>query len=558
MLLPELYTRIYEGAKDVYHLNNLAPWVEKNIILEGDKVCLQDKYKFQADILNDTSRVNNTIKPAQIGMTTITIAYFLAGMSTQRKFNVIYALPTANDAMKLTNTKVNPLVYGSPRVKSLLNSNVDSLDLKQINGNFLYIRGTKSETAALSVSADCLVADEIDRSDPDTLKQFRSRLQASDLKIIRQFSTPTIPNVGIAKEAETSKRYKHIATCTPCGYKWLPSYHSDMVIPGYDKGLEELTKHNIKDVRWQEAHWRCPSCGRDPRFDPKNLEWVVENPLENYEAHTYYITPVTACKVLTPAYLVRTSTEFNTRAEWQNQVLGEPAEDSTEQLGTEDILSSLVNEPLESSEIHCLGADMGLMCAVTIGRKTLEGQIVVVHKESVPIGMFEQRRRELIRQYRVVVSVHDAYPYTPTIMGICDFDPNAWGCDFSATRSPLLFTTRQKDENREDGTLNLRLVKGNRTLMLDAVRDYIKAGMMIVRSNSEDQKFVANMLSLKRTMQMRANELTQVWEKTDGEDHYMFALAYLNVAIHLLGTTKASDWSSMPLVSKFKMKPTKV
>ena len=189
-------------------------------------------------------------------------------------------------------------------------------ELKQIGNNFIFIRGSRSETAALSISADCLVADEIDRSDPDTLKQFRSRLQASELQIIKQFSTPTIEGVGIAKEAETSKRWRHFAKCARCDHIWLPSYHTDVRIPGFLDDLREVTKTNIKNMEWQKAHWRCPSCGQDPLLHPSRLTWICENQADNYEAATYYVSPVTACLVLKPSYLVRTSTEFNTRSEW--------------------------------------------------------------------------------------------------------------------------------------------------------------------------------------------------------------------------------------------------
>ena len=550
------FQRVLEGANDVYHLQNLAPWIEKSLYVDGELMSMHGKYSFQADIVNDTSRVNNTVKPAQIGLTLTTIAYYLAGMATQTTFNVIYCLPTAGDAAKLTTTKVNPMIANSPVVRNLLNGDVNSNELKQIGNNFLFIRGSRSETAALSVSADCLVADEIDRCDPDTLKQFRSRLQASKLGIVRQFSTPTIEGVGISKEAETSKRYRHMAKCDCCSHTWLPSYHSDMVIPGYDRDLSELTKYNIKDVQWQDAYWKCPSCGRDPRFDPKNLQWVLENLQDNYEAHTYYVSPITACQLLLPAYLVRTSTEFNTRAEWQNQVLGETAEDTNEQLTKVDIERCMVQADLSSSEVHFLGADMGLLCAVTVGRMTATGELLVVHREMVPLGKFEERRRELIMQYRVIISVHDVYPYTSMIMSICDWDPNAWGCIFSTAKTPEMYTLQRKVENAEEGKLNLNLVKSNRTASLDSLRDLIKAGKVFVtkQNDVEDSRLMEHMLSLKRTQVFQGDELQFIWQKSDGNDHMMFSMLYLYLACKLQGTATGNDWGGSSLVKKFTLK----
>ena len=553
-LIASHFSELEEAANDVYHLKNMSVWAEKNVWLEGKLISMSGNRQFQADIVNDDSRVTNTVKPAQIGLTTATIVYFLSGIVTQPKFNVIYALPSAGDASKLTVTKVNPIIYGSPAIKDRLDVNVDSVELKKIGDNFLFTRGCKSDTAALSISADCLVADEIDRSDPDVLKQFRSRLQASELAIIKQFSTPTIPKYGIAREAETSRRYRHMGKCHACGHIWLPSYHTDIVIPGFDKALDELTKYNIKDYKWQEARWNCPKCGRDPKFDPKTLEWVVENPLDNYESHTYYVSTVTACRLLLPAYLVRTSTEFNKRSEWQNQVLGETAEDAQTQLTQGDIEAAGVNAELASSNAHFMGCDMGLTCHIAIGRMTPDG-LMVVHREKVPVQIFHQRRRELIREYRVITSVHDVYPYTTDIIKITDEDPNAWGAVFTTSKSPEMFTVQEKEENAEEGKLNLRLAKVQRTVAFDTLLDLFKKRQILVKRDEAYQEFIDHCLSVRRVQVFQSDELVFSWQKTDGNDHQFFALLYLLIACKLRGTASESlGLGSFGLVSKFAVR----
>lgn len=547
--------RVKDGANSVFNLNNLSKYIEKNLYLEGKRYAFGDRYGFQADIINDTSRVTNTVKPAQIGMTTVTMAYILSAACTQKRFNSIYSLPTSNDAQKLVTTKLDPLINGSPEVKRLLDCNVDNNELKKFANNFIFIRGSRSDTAALSISADALVADEIDRSDPDTLKQFRSRLQASDLQIIKQFSTPTIEGVGISKEAETSKRYRHMATCNCCGNSWLPNYHQDIVIPNYNQSLVDITKSTIKDIRWQEARWNCPTCGKDPQLHPSRLEWVCENPLDNYEAHTYYISAITACLVLKPAYLVRTSTEFNTRSEWANQTLGETSEEENEQVTVVDIEAAEVQSDLNSNDIHYFGADMGLMCAVSIGRLTDRGVLVIVHREYVPLSSFRARRLELIRQYRCIVSVHDVMPYTSEIMQICEYDSNAYGALFVSTKSPEMYTLKEKEEDMEEGKLNLRLLKVNRTLGLDAVRDLFKSRQIVMQKSSKTDTYKDQYISLKRVQQFVGDELTFVWQKTDGNDHFMFSTLYLLLAVKMRGRTQGrSSIGSVPLVSSYVAK----
>ena len=545
--------RLQEGVNDVYSLTSLSNWVEKYAYLEGKKFSF-DGYEFQRAVMDDPSRVVNTVKPAQIGLTITTMLYFLSVMATQ-KMNVIYALPSASDAGKLVTTKLNPILYGTPELKRLLNVNVDSTELKEINGNFLFTRGTRSETAALSVSADLLVVDELNRCDPDVVKQFRSRLQASQHKLVRQFSTPTIAGYGISKEAEASVRYRHFCACAHCGHKFLPNYWSDIVIPSYDRPLNELDRLNLKNVKWTEARWNCPNCGKDPEISRERLEWVAENPTENYEATTRFISPATAYRVLTPPYLVRSSTEFNTRSEFINQVLGETSEEENQQITVGDLERAITTSPLDSTELHCLGADMGQLCHVTIGRLTQDGTMLVVHTEAVPLANFEVRRQELCRQYRVVVSVHDTQPETFLVSKITDRDPNAWGAIFTTSKTTELFTTQQKSQDVEEGKLNLRLVKINRTAMLDKLMAQFKESKVVVARSADTGRFISQMLSLKRVQSFVKDELVWNWQKSDGADHMHFSLAYLLTACLLRGT--AGAWTTgggVALVSSFRLK----
>lgn len=545
--------RLQEGVADTYSLTSLSNWVEKYAYLEGKKFSFKG-YEFQRAIMDNESRVVNTVKCAQIGLTTTTMAYLLSVMATQR-MNVIYALPSANDAAKLVTTKLNPIIYNTPELKRLLNVNVDSTELKEINGNFLFTRGTRSETAALSVSADLLVADEIDRSDPDTLKQFRSRLQASPHRLIRQFSTPTIAGYGIAKEAEASVRYKHFCTCVHCGHTYLPNYWNDIVVPEYDRPLQELDRLNLKDVRWKEARWNCPACHRDPVLSNDRLQWVAENPNDNYEAATYYVGPVTAHTVLKPSYLVSSSVEFNTRAEFVNQVLGEVSEEESQQMTLSDLERAFTTSPLDSSELHCMGVDIGQLCAVTIGRLTQDGTLLVVHKEFVPLSNLEIRKAELSREYRVVITVLDIMPETFLVSKITDRDPNAWAGIFTTSKTTELFTTQQKEEDVEGGKLNMRMVKINRTAALDKLLEHFKNGKIVVARNAETGKYISQMLSLKRSQAMVKDDFVWSWVKTDSNDHMHFATMYLLIACLLRGT--AGSWAAgagVALVSSFRLK----
>lgn len=554
-------SRVKDAVKNVYTAGTYSKWVEKHIIFQGKPLSFSDDHYFQREIVDDKARVNNVVKPAQIGSTIATMSLVAAATCTQDRMSVIYALPSSTLAQTLVTTKLNPLFQGTPEIKRLINPDVDNLERKQIGKNFLYIMGARSDTAAFSISADMLIVDEFDKCDPDTAKEFRSRLQGSPHRIIRQFSTPTVEGVGISREAETSRRYRHFATCEHCGNRWLPSFHTDVVVPGYDKLLSEITKQNIKDLRWREAHWKCPTCHKNPNLHRSRMEWVCENPGDNYEANTYFITPATAYGILTPSYLIGQSTEYNRRSDFLNQGLGETSSEQNDQLTPLDIEKALVSSPLDSSELHCMGADMGQICTVAIGRLTmdLEGkeQLLVVHREQIPLGNFEIRRRELCAKYRVLVSVHDTQPETDLIRRITEVDKNAYGANFSVGNSTELLTVKHKDPDMKVGRMNLREAKINRTKIFDALLAMFKRGEILIHACEQDDVYQRQYLDMRRVQVFDRNqELIFTWQKSaQGEDHGYFGLAYLLAACRLRGTARGGGRPmTIPLLSTFQVK----
>ena len=549
-------TRVRDAVKNVYTQGTYSKWVEKNVYFQGKLLSLQDSHYFQREILDDKARVNNVVKPAQIGSTITTMSLVAAATCTQAQMSVIYALPSSTLAQTLVTTKLNPLFQGSPEIKRLINPDVDNLERKQIGNNFLYIMGARSDTAAFSISADMLIVDEFDKCDPDTAKEFRSRLQGSPHRIIRQFSTPTVEGVGISKEAETSRRYRHFATCEHCGNRWLPSFHTDVVVPGYDKLLSEITKQNIKDIRWRQARWDCPTCHKDPNLHKSRMEWVCENPGDNFEANTYFITPATAYGILTPSYLISQSTEYNRRSDFLNQGLGETSSEQNDQLTPLDVEKAITSDVLDSSELHCIGVDMGLTCHIAIGRLMLDDTLVVVHREQVPLENFEVRRRELCATYRCLISVHDAFPYTDLVQRLTNRDANAYGAIFTATKSTEMFTIQSKEDTPREGKLNLRLAKINRTVALDALLAKFKRGEIFLKACDRDSLFTAQYLDMRRVQVFDKNqELTYQWQKSSvGNDHMMFATMYLLVACKLRGVAaKKFLKQGVPLLSSFRL-----
>lgn len=551
-------SRIRDGVSNTFTLSNLSTWIAQKTRLENKLFSYKD-HEYQKDIIDDPAKTLYVNKIAQAGLSEIFARWGIAACTTQENFTLIWTFPTSTDAEQFSKARLDPILASSPEIKRALSSTVNSSILKQFNENsFCYIRGTISETGALSVPADLLIHDEYDRSDMGNIAAYVSRLQHKPTKMRRLFSTPTVAKYGISLACETAKRKRQMWICSCCGHKWLPSYEEDIHIPGWDKPKREITKHNIKDINYQQAKLLCPSCGREPSPDLKYREWVIENPMDNYDAVAYYVSPFCAPAFMTPSYLVHASTLYDKWSEFMNQGLGLTAEDSKETLTEEDIKATLVPYDLVSSDVHFLGADMGLMCHITIGRVTSEGVLLVVYREVVAYTKFMERRALLCLQYKVLVSVHDMFPYTDLVTQVTDFDPNAYGAVYAERASAETHWLKAQVAEPEEGKLNVRAVMINRNVAFDDLMGRHKDKTILVSRQEDtfDDVYISHLRNMKRVQKFdKFGGLVMKWEKTTGVDHFHHSLLYLNIATKLAGTvTGWTEPGSVPLVTTFRPK----
>lgn len=526
-----------DSVNNVYGVHNLASWIEKYTFLDAKPFSFLN-HEFQKDILKDTAPTSIIVKCAQIGLSELAYRYAIAACCTQEDFTIIYTFPAAGDAEKNAKTRIDPLIQGSPEVKRLVNPELNNSETKQFGRNsFLFFKGTFSSTQALSTPANAIIHDEFDKSDTTQASVYISRLQHKPHKIRKVFSTPTIEKFGVSKEAETARRLKHMATCNRCNHTFLPNYFTDIVVPGWDKPLEEITKRNIHTVKWQEAHLQCPKCGRDPQLHHTRMQFVCENSHENHEANAWYVSPFSAHNILVPSYLVNTSTKYERYSEFKNQTLGLTAEEKNESIQEADIVGAEMPN-LKSSEFHMMGSDMGIICHICVGRIATDGTFVIVHREQVHYTHFEQRSAELAREYRVAQHVMDSQPYTDLVTRISKARPNNWGAIFVTSKSPLAFTLQNEEGDPKEGKMNLKLVKVNRTAALDSLLAIIKSpGAWAINSCELNEEYRKQMQSIKRVQKFtKDGELTYVWEKTGNEnDHFHFATLYLWIATQMRG-----------------------
>jgi hypothetical protein len=535
--------RMFAATFNTYNLQDAVRYIEEKTYLAGQRFSFKH-HEFQQDILSDTSKTVYVQKCAQVGMSEAMARYALATCRIIPYFSVILTMPYGGDIAKFIRTRLDPIIQGSPDIQAAIGTNVDNTENKILDTSIIHARGTSGDTAALSVPADLLIHDEVDRSNADTIAQYQSRLKHSDWGLTRLFGTPTVDGVGIAKAMSTARRKRHMVKCNHCNEWFVPSYHTHIHVPGWDKPLREITKYNLPDLNYRDATFNCPKCGKEPSLWPDRREWVFENPSERWEAIGYYVIPFSLPKICTPSYLIKESTKYGSWSEFCNQALGETNNEESAQLLELDLQDTMSTVPLESSEMHAIGADMGQTCYITVGRMLQDGMLLVVHREKCSLIDFRTRIAEIKRKFRVLVSVYDFQPYTDLVISMQKSDKNLYGCQYQDAKSSVTFEIKRADENKKEGKLPITLVRMQRNLNFDEVLTLFKQRRLLWTDQGEiaNKEWIDHCLDMTRVQKFdKHHEMVFDWVKSSkGEDHYMHALGYLHVACRLMPTASAT------------------
>lgn len=172
------------------------------------------KHRALVEILCDMHPLQVTMKCSQYGETTVKLfkAYFMSGVLGRR---IIYSLPTEELVEDLSTTKLEPIEKENPLVVPTGTNNKGSKSWEK--AGYILIRGTKGKSQDVMVTADYIIADEVNHSDIDVVRQLESRLQASSIKGQWWFGHPTTPRAGVDEKWNESDQREWHVTCKSCG-----------------------------------------------------------------------------------------------------------------------------------------------------------------------------------------------------------------------------------------------------------------------------------------------------------------------------------------------------
>lgn len=550
--------RLKSSTVSKYTAKDIARWICDNTFINGEHYSYKD-HEYQETVLSDESQEVCIRKCSQVGLSEISARMALALCAVIPNYTVAYTLPTAGFAGTFMKTRIDPTINSSPYLKAMIGSVLDNTEVKQIGDSFLYLKGAASSNAPISVPVSHLIHDEVDFSDPEVLSQYQSRLTHSKYKRKTKLSTPTLPDRGIDYEFQRSRRHFNLCKCDKCGFWFMPDYFEHVRVPGYTDDLRSITKANLHKLEYNDAYVECPSCGGKPSLAPEHREFVCENPDARYKMAGYQVTPFDAPRIITPGYLVESSTQYKRYVDFVNFSLGLPTMDQEATLTKEEIGALIGSELDDSPGSIVFGGDMGMVCRLCVGRVRFDGSIRIMHIEEIPIGSFRNRYAELRRIWAPRVSILDSQPYTETIMSLQTIDRSLYGAVYTRSRSLDLFKVVDREEDKVKGQMDLRQINISREMSFDALMDFIRAGQLSKRSCPLDEQWKSEMTDMRRIKEWDpvTEQLVNKWVKSEqGMDHFHHATLYMYIASMVMGVARGVRGGNLPMLSTFKVAPT--
>lgn len=535
----------------------LAKWITENTFIGGRPYSFRD-HEYQEKIASDTSREVNVRKCSQVGVSEVSARLALAMTNVVRPFTAIYCLPTAKFSATFMKTRIDPIIQGSKVLSENAHRTNDNSELKQFGDSFLYVRGAASSNAPISIPADAIISDETDFCDQEVLSQYASRLTHSPWKLMRKFSTPTIPDYGIDRAFRNSRRFFNFCKCNHCNHQFIPDYYKHVRIPGFDESLDTITKSTLGRIPWQQAALHCPRCDRVPSLQVQFREWVCENPGEALIGAGYQVSPFDAPNIITPADLIKASTDYVRKQDFVNFSLGLPMEDRESTLAKDELEPMFVHVMDPAGVVYVMGVDVGNVYHFVIGAIYPDGNAFVVHTEKVPMGRAREKYAEFRMKYRPVATVIDSGPHAETVMALQETDPNLYASVYMRSKSLLTHNVVDREADRDEAVEFVRQVNVNRNRALDGYMEWIRQGHLKIKDSEERDDIIAHHVSMKRIkiFDHDSGEMSFSWQKTDGIDHYHHAFLYMWIASRIRGVSRPLVVLPLFSVHKFRLKQT--
>lgn len=497
----------------------LAWIIDGRFVTENRKPIEFVKHRFFIDYLADNHTDKVSCKCSQVGATVLEAIddFHLAG---KKGMNVIHTLHTGEVIKGLVTPKINPLIEYNPEIKKMLK--VDSESLKQFKDNYVYYRGANAESQAISISADVLKIDELDRSDPVVAEMFLSRLDASEFKWLRRFSNPSAVGFGVDALFKDSTQFHWFVKCRHCGHNWYIDFE-----------YREAEKNHY--VHKEQGIYACGKCHKELTDNDRiSGQWVAKYPSRDHR-HGYWFS-----QMMAPWFSAReimqkyrdTSIDY-----FYNFVLGKAYTPSDLIVDRDTILKA--TSPSMISKTNCaLGVDNGVVKTWVLGNAN---------------GIFAHGKTESWDDIEKLILMYDPYvvidpnPYPTTPKTLVDkYKGRVFICYFKESKSSRIVEWGQKDRRG--------VVYADRTRAIDVVANEIVSRDIIFRETPYQlEDYIEQWGNIYRTtVEEDDGRSVSKWLKKEGKlNDYALATTYWRIALSkIIGTFGESRMVEPDLPSK--------
>ena len=551
--MSNLYTaELYRGAKQRFaneeNQLSLSEWLCQKTLLKGKRFSL-DRYPFQRALIDETHPNSVTVKPSQVGVSEIYQRVALGMLARNPNRKIIYSYPDDDLRKKNLQTRVQPLWETTEAFHQNISDAVSSIQLLQLGTSFLYMTGSKVGDAT-STDADAVLLDEYDLHNAQNAALFSSRLQNSDWKIKRYFSTPTYSQFGVDGLYEISDQMMYLVRCDACNHWQFPLFTPEYVeIPGLPGDLNDLTELDqgfIDRYRLDLPHsYVC--CGKcRSRLDlgrEDNREWVAKYPsrtgMRGRKINCFSVATRPPADIVAELLTYKMNDAMR---QFNNSVLGEATDSAQNRLAEADILACFGNRdtPLITTRPTWLGIDMGHTCHLLVGQGDTISNVQIVRAEKVPIAFIRERVQQICKTYQVIGGMVDKHPESQIAKDLWDI--TAHRIVPAEYRGTVEINTKLVVGTDND----VEYVQVDRTVLLDEAARAIRSKGVEFTGYGPHQSEIKE--HFRNMVREETPEEPAIWKKLNPNDHFFHALGFLLTSMKLRGYTDARYGSSQSLL----------
>ena len=326
---------------------SIHAWINENQIKneKGDPIEFRN-HLFLFDVYRDRTDNLVVMKAAQVGASTMDVLKTIYD-AKRDKMDIIYTLPTFADVQVFVGGKVNRIIAQNPILQSYTKDK-DTIEQKMIGNSMIYFRGTFSAKAAIMVTADRVIHDEIDSSNQEVAKFYQSRLQHSKFKQTHVFSHPSVPGFGVDVEWQKSDQKHWFVKCPHC--------HKENFLSWPESVCSERKKYICKD-----CHEILPDEAR------RTGRWVKR--FKDRKWSGYWISLLMAPWTTAEEVLEKYNDTKIPKDFFYNKVLGLPYVGGGNKVTQDMIFRNLTNKPNLQEGRIVIGVDTGIRIHYVIGNK---------------------------------------------------------------------------------------------------------------------------------------------------------------------------------------------